>query len=222
MTAPGAPRPDGAYVVGSKFGQDVTEASVRGLLKDVSLSGFKDAQNNFWGKFQTFTDGQLLLNQRTDLLSPLLDYGSAYANTSQGIDQTGQVNFTNQIGPMQGCRLQSGRIILQDKGLWDIRCQLWFDYIDILTGDIEWHIRVLRPDGSVFSRTKARVSETRQITSTNICSVVVPDAGYQVQAWIQSIAAMRGILGGPDRNRLTVQHISRNVGTGDTGEGSGT
>ncbi|GEM_PF-4479716 len=49
MTAPGAPRPDGAYVVGSKFGQDVTEAGIRAQMRSQALGGFGTAQNNLMG-----------------------------------------------------------------------------------------------------------------------------------------------------------------------------
>lgn len=164
-------------------------------------------------------DGQLDLNNNVELLSPLQDYGSAYANTQAGIFNKGQVGFTNQIGPMQGCRLVNGKIRLGDKGLWDIRCQLWIDYIDVLSGMVEWEIRVLRPDGSTFSYQRTRLDSRDVFSSTNITSVVVPDAGYQVQIFITEMAPGRGAIGGPGLNRLTVQHISRDTTTGDTGQG---
>ncbi|RVW06215.1 hypothetical protein EF834_01805 [Rhodococcus spongiicola] len=178
------------------------------------LGGFdkvKDAGNGF-------RDGQLGLNERTDLLSPLLDYGSAYMDTDRGLTQVGPCDFSNQIGPMQGCHLLFGRIVLEDQGLWDIRCQLWFDWT-LVGSAAEWEIRILRPNGTVFSRMKAKLSENSATSSTNICSVVVPAADYQVQAYVTTLAVGRGILGGPDRSRLTVQHISRDTETGDTGEG---
>lgn len=165
-----------------------------------------------------FRDGQLDLNGRVDLLSPLQDYGSAYANTQAGIFNKGQVGFTNQIGPMQGCRLVNGKIRLGDQGLWDIRCQLWIDWTG-LDGMVEWEIRVLRPDGSTFSYQRTRLDSAAIFSSTNITSVVVPDAGYQVQIFITEMAPGRGAIGGPGLNRLTVQHISRDTTTGDTGEG---
>ncbi|MGM5069833.1 hypothetical protein EU244_033965 [Rhodococcus qingshengii] len=169
-------------------------------------------------KITEFRDGQLDINDRVDLLSPLQDYGSAYANTQAGIFNKGQVGFTNQIGPMQGCRLVSGRIVLDDRGLWDIRCQLWIDWTS-LDGMVEWEIRVLRPDGSTFSFQRTRLNSKDIFSSTNITSVVVPDAGYQVQIFITEMAPGRGAIGGPGLNRLTVQHISRDTTTGDTGQG---
>ncbi|MCQ4148569.1 hypothetical protein [Rhodococcus qingshengii] len=164
-------------------------------------------------------DGQEDLNERTDLLSPLLDYGSAYANTVGGLFNKGQVGFTNKVGPMQGCHLAGGRIVFDDQGLWDIRCQLWIDYIQFLSGMVEWEIRVLDTAGQIFSRQKTRMTDQEPFSSTNITSVVVPTPGYQVQIYITEMAPGRGALGGPAFNRLSVQHISRKVNEGDTGQG---
>lgn len=166
-----------------------------------------------------WVDGQTEYNNRTDLLSPLQDYGSVYMNSGMGLSQNGQVNFSHQIGPMRGCHLSGGRIILGDQGLWDIQCQLWFDYIDLLSERVEWQIRVLWPDGNEFSRTEAIVYERKPIHSTNVASVVVPGPGFQVQTYISAIAPFRGLTGGPSRNRLTVKHISRDTSTGNTGQG---
>lgn len=225
MTAPGVSAPDGAYVVGSRYGQDVpkTEAGVMALVKGQQTAPWSDAQNkfkvNYRDPIEEIRDGQLDLNQRTDLLSPLLDYGSAYANTQGGLFNKGQVGFTNQIGPMQRCKLENGRITLNDKGLWDVRAQLWFDYIDFLSGVVEWEIRILRPDGSIFSRQRTRLNSNSVFSSTNITTVVVPASGYQVQVFITEMAPGRAAIGGPTLNRLSVQHISRETTIGDTGQG---
>ncbi|MBH5144813.1 hypothetical protein I3517_19620 [Rhodococcus erythropolis] len=171
------------------------------------------------GPLRDIRDGQLDLNNRTDLLSPLLDYGSAYANTQAGIFNKGQVGFTNQIGPMQGCHLANGRIVLDSEGLWDIRCQLWIDYIDVLSGMVEWEIRILKPDNQVYSRQRTRLDNRAIFSSTNITTVVVPQPGYQVQIFITEMAPGRGAIGGPTLNRLSVQHISHRTDVGDTGQG---
>lgn len=166
-----------------------------------------------------WVDGQTAYNNRTDLLSPLQDYGSVYMNGAQGWSQTGEMPFTNQIGPMTGCRRNGSRIVLDDKGLWDINAQLWFDYIDILTGEVQWRIEVLRPNGTIYSQMQSRLDTKNPVSSTNLTSVVVPDPGYQVRVWVNYIANFRGILGGPNLNRLTVKHISRRTDVGDTGQG---
>lgn len=176
------------------------------------LGSFTDPNMN------AIRDGQLDLNNNVRLLSPLQDYGSAYANTSGSWTAAGQFSFTNQIGPLKNCHLSGGRFVLDDVGLWDIQCQIWCDFT-VLDGMVEWEIRVLRPDNSVFSSTRARMEDKEIFSSTNIASVVVPAIDYQVQIYINRIAPGRGVIGGPTLNRLTVKHISRNTTTGDTGAG---
>ncbi|MEA1798959.1 hypothetical protein U9L42_33485, partial [Rhodococcus qingshengii] len=47
MTTPGISAPDGAYVVGSRYGQDVTEESARALATGGARGAFGGAQNAF-------------------------------------------------------------------------------------------------------------------------------------------------------------------------------
>ncbi|MDV6271115.1 hypothetical protein [Rhodococcus globerulus] len=184
------------------------------------LEGFKTAIGNridaLLGRVDNFEDGQLALNGRVDLLSPMQDYASAYANTAGGISAAGQFGFTNQVGPLKNAHLSGGKLVLDDYGLWDIQCQIWCDFT-LLDGMVEWEIRVLKPDNTIFSRTRARLDSKAIFSSTNLASVVVPAVGYQVQIYINEIAPGRGVIGGPTFNRLTVKHISRNTTTGDTG-----
>ena len=166
---------------------------------------------------QEWIDGQELLNERTDLLSPLLDYGSAYMDTSGGFTNTGQAWFVNQVGPMQKCHINQGRIILEEAGLWDIRASLWFGPTGF-GGGVGWNVRVLKPDGSIYSEKMEYFNDQSECSALSISSVVVPAAGYQVQVYVTVIAATRGIIGGVQRNRLTVQHISRDTTSGNTGQ----
>ncbi|WP_052083211.1 hypothetical protein [Rhodococcoides fascians] len=158
------------------------------------------------------------LNHRQDLLSPLLDYGSAYMNHTNPRWSGQPLPFTNQVGPMRGCRLEGGRIVLESEGLWDIRCQLFFDFVSTLTGHIWWEIRVLRPDNSLYTFVMAQMDDQRPVTMTNVASVVVPEPDYKVEAVVINLASTRGLQGGVHKNRLTVQHISRDTQTGDTGQ----
>ncbi|WP_052060170.1 hypothetical protein [Rhodococcoides fascians] len=160
------------------------------------------------------------LNGRQDLLSPLLDYGSVYMNGATAIAGPMTLPFSNQVGPMRGCELSGRRIRLLDRGLWDIRCQVWLNEVPApgLTGVVNWEVRVLRPDLSLYS-VQAQTNETqRPYSQTAVASVVVPEAGYFVEAYLSFIASFRSMRGGVNFNRLTVQHISRDVTTGDTGQ----
>lgn len=49
MTTPGGNAPDGAYVVGTRYGQDETEAGIRGKIKGNAIGGFANGQNALWG-----------------------------------------------------------------------------------------------------------------------------------------------------------------------------
>lgn len=49
MTTPGGNAPDGAYVIGTRYGQDETEAGIRGKLKNPTVNNFTKGQDNLWG-----------------------------------------------------------------------------------------------------------------------------------------------------------------------------
>lgn len=155
------------------------------------------------------TDGQMDLLDRIDLLAPLLDYGSCFADGQGGILNNGRVPFNRQIGPMTGCELVNDAIVLEEEGLWDINARLGFSYTLAPGGGlIQWRVSVYRPNGTVFSRTLDEVNHGgvthRQIST----SVVVPGPGYRVEVWITYLIAGRATTGGPEENRLTVQHKS--------------
>lgn len=163
------------------------------------------------------TDGQALLNTRVDLLSPLLDYGSAYMGSVNGIFNTGIMPFTNQIGPLRGVEMTANGFKLLDRGLWDIRAQITASWVaTVFVPTVRWRVRVTAPNGTLYSEQTATLTDSNLMTQTIVSSVVVPEPGYLVQVEVQTMTTGRGMMGGPRWNRLTVQHISRNVG-GHTG-----
>lgn len=175
---------------------------------------------------ETYDTAQVLsveqeeLNNRQDLLSPLLDYGSVYMGTATPVAQPMTLPFGNQVGPMRGCRRVGSRIELLDQGLWDIRCQVWVNEVPApgLTGVVNWEVRVLRPDLTVYS-IQAQTNETqRPYSQTAVASVVIPEPGYFVEAYLSFVASFRSLRGGVNFNRLTVQHISRDTTSGNTGQ----
>ena len=176
---------------------------------------------------EAFEDGQTALKNRLDLLSPLLDYGSAYMDAQGGFLQFGNnhgvMPFSNQIGPMRNCELHDNGIRLLAAGLWDVRCQMAYgnNALGVGNGTVEWYVRVYRPDGTLFSEQVGLEANVWTKTSTIVSSVVVPDAGYVVKVEVAWIHGSRKLLGGPRNNRLVVQHISNKVSVGGTGsEGS--
>lgn len=176
-----------------------------------ALSGIADFFSGRWEDVDTVVDGQLDLNDRVDLLSPLQDYGSCYASGSGNLINTGKVPFNKAIGPMTNCHLASSGIVLEDKGLWDVRARLAFSFT-IGGGGIAWEIRVVKDsDGSLFSVQKDYVTDPGSCTREINTTVVVPDAGYRAEVWITTLVLGRATVGGPSQNRLTAQHITRST-----------
>lgn len=170
-------------------------------------------------------DGQQDLEGRTDLLSPLLDYRSV-STAPTGADAmkgTGQMPFNFQIGPFRGVGKKSNTLVLDGPGLWDLRAQVTASWTANPFGKkLQVYLRVLRPDGSIFSE-QAHYAETQNsITIPVVSSVCVPTAGYQVDVWVYAQDGNRGWWSGPKWTRLTAQHISRTVENGTGGETSTT
>ena len=175
---------------------------------------------------QQIRDGQRDLNDRTDLLSPLLDYCSVSSNPGSGEHRVSnnRFPFTYQIGPTRGVtNMGDGRLRLDDKGLWDLRAMVTASWMSLI-GDSQMQVflRVIKPDGglhSVYSEQGYYMKTTNNVTMTVVSSVVIPEPGYFVDVYIIG-PGDRGYWAGPKWNRLTVQHISREVENGTGAEGS--
>lgn len=196
------------------------EASANALIGGIADAIRGDGGARFAPIRQAWVDGQLALNNRLDLLSPLLDYGSVY---SEGESWLGRriMKFDQQIGPMRGCEIVEmgvdgvvgAGIRLLDKGVWDIRCQLTVSWVTAVNQqNVNVSIVVHNPDGSWFHETAYRMPGTTDTSTISfMSSVVVPGEGYMVSVQVTSISPVREILGGAGNTRLTVQHISRSI-----------
>ncbi|MCF8605165.1 hypothetical protein L5I01_17565 [Gordonia sp. HY442] len=152
------------------------------------------------------------LNNRQDLLSPLEDFGSCFANGQGNLINTGVVPFNQQVGPMTGCHLENNQIVLDDFGLWTLQARLSFSYTVVPgQGGIAWEIRTVSPSGGIFDRQYDVVDHMGSTTRPIDTSVVVPTAGYRVEVRITSLAPVRATIGGKENNRFTVHHISRST-----------
>lgn len=170
-------------------------------------------------------EGQLELNNRVDLLSPIQDYGSVYIPAGDDQLKGAQtLPFTAQIGPMRGCKQYRNGIMFLDKGLWDIRAQVTTSWVRTLTlgqQDVPVVLKVFTPSGQLFSSQRSNGNTAGVNTQTIVSSVVVPESGYYVEVEIEYIYTGRGIYRGPAWTRLTAQHISREVhGTWNDGSGA--
>lgn len=200
--------PIGAIFQGLLMALQGIATGIFGFLDDIA--GLFELR---WQQIDDIQDGQTSLNDRVDLLSPLEDYGSCYAPGQGGllVNGTGVKPFTQQIGPMTGCHADgSGRIVLEDKGLWEITARMSWSWT-VLSGTVAWYVRILRPDGSVFSQQLDRVTDANEMTRHITTTVVVPDPGYRVEVYVSSSVTGREIFGGPTHNRLIVHHITRST-----------
>ena len=252
MTAPGEGVPEGGYSVSNLAElQALDEAAVLRKLRQPIDRAWGDVNKNLfqrideWGQekivkplqqifagrkpagwehvAEEFQDGQLVLKNTLELLSPLLDYGSAYMDAKGGFlqfgDNHGVMPFTRSIGEMKGCELHDNGIRFLSAGLWDIRCQMAYgnNALGVGNGTVEWYVRVYRPDGTLYSEQVGLEANVWSKSSYIASSVVVPDTGYVVKVEVSWIHGSRKLLGGPRNNRLVVQHISNRIGVGGTG-----
>ena len=163
---------------------------------------------------QEVRDGQLALDGRVDLVDPLLNYGSVYMPQPSGQKQANswhRLPFTAKISTtMRSCSvLPDGGIRLDHPGLWDIRAHIVAGFANgLLSRQVTLDLRVVRPDGSTFSSLVGRTGAKSPDSITVISSVQVPEAGYEVQAWIYSQNYTASWGSGPVYSRLTVQQIN--------------
>lgn len=253
MTSPGIGKPepesdiyDDVYTKGSSFGKDLDANGVREMLVGRQTNSFLGIGGLFGGvidkigqalmgitqggMFSTIdeatlriTDGQEALNDRTDLLSPLLDYGSVTMPSGQPFSGTGVLPFTRQVGPMRNVTVRTaggGGLTFGDKGLWDIRLQATGSWV-VTTGTTQVQVALIvyTPEGNWYSEQRTMfaissgdlIKNSGEQTHVIVSSVVVPAAGYYVRGRVTLNAGTRKFLGGPMWSRLTAQHISREV-----------
>lgn len=154
------------------------------------------------------TDGQTHLQDRMDLISALLDYGSAYIPEGRHLNGALTLPFTQQLGPMRGVRLKGNGIELLSPGLWDIRALVTRSFaLTLAVNGMRTDVLVKRPDGSTYSIQSHKNHNSEVSTATVITSVVVPEPGYYVEVYSYGVIG-RGVVGGPRWSRLTVQRIS--------------
>ena len=236
--------------------QDVTEQGVKDRAMGQVFPSMQNAKNSLIGNFLggIFTgmnqilqglnpaswfpqpafdfaaqirDGQVDLKDRTDLLSPLLDYGSWCCPPGSGHARfgTGRMPFTYRLGPMRGMTdMGDGRIRLDEPGLWDIRATVTISWTGPVNNTAsQWYIRVLEPSGGlhdVFSEQGYYMDTIKSTTMSMTSTVVVDNPGYMVDVYTIG-PGDRGWWTGPKWTRLSIQHISNKV-EGGTGSESST
>ncbi|MGV0868681.1 hypothetical protein [Corynebacterium kalidii] len=232
--------------------QNLTEDDVRGRLSSKALVPWESARESFFDNIiggigdalkqglagvansvgswagsifeagKQVKDGQEELNDRTDLLLPFMDRGSLYMDPVSGWSNSGVMPFNRQIGPMQNLTFIDSGMRLEDVGQWEIEAQLTASWVRFVTSEVTWRVRVLNPDGSLFSEQRYTMSNANNMTMSVTTDVVVKAPGCLVQVEILTIGAGRAVLGGAPWNRLTVRHLNRTINVGEDGSGVAT
>ncbi|MDG3012446.1 hypothetical protein G4X40_20100 [Rhodococcus sp. D2-41] len=142
MTTPGGHAPDGAWVVGSRYGQDITEASAEELMTrpgrtayEAAAGSFREWREQYRSSIANMKDGQLALNGRTDLLKNVSGYGCAVMGRNWQLPHGSMVvmPFDRQVGPTKHVSIVSedqyhGRLCLKAGGLWRVDALLSLRY----------------------------------------------------------------------------------------------
>lgn len=225
MTTPGGSAPDGAYVLGGRYGQDITEESAHAIMRgNAPLSGFQDAQDALKGRFngvtQQFVDGQLELNQRLDLLYGVNGYAAAYMGQNWNVlpGVAVELPFNRQIGPVKNAELvtatRRGYIRLLAEGLW--RADLLANCSS--GGDnYELYLSVRRPDGSLYSEKRIDGADGRgsRVSLLATHTFVVPGPNYTVHGQIAwGGLGLKNVRGGTRLSALVVNRWSADLGPG--------
>lgn len=209
---------EGSGGLGSALGQGVS-----GLIEGIgSAIGGVFAPGGLFAPIgdavKDIRDGQLDLEDRADLLSPLLDYGTCFFPNTSSMTGNGRVPMVQQLGPARGLELltdSGGGFRFLDVGLWNIDVQVtadssWGETL-VGSGKFQVTVQVYRPDGTVFSQQSGYISNINPVTITVVSSVVVEEPGCYVKVVISQMHSQRKVLAGPRWSRMTVQHISRQV-----------
>lgn len=134
MTTPNGSAPDGAWVVGSSYGSDLNEDSIRDAVTQAPIDAWQIAQDSWKYACQQqrqwaadLRDGQNGLKNRLDLLEEVSAYGAAVMGYSWRIPHSTWVvlPFETQLGPAKGVTVSapvaaSGLLTLKKGGLWRI------------------------------------------------------------------------------------------------------
>lgn len=237
--------PDGAYVIGSTYGQDrwqgsnaATEAAIKGQMKTGPLSGFISAQGGFSGiqHIPDLVDGQTELEDRADLLEGVRGYlhliqGKNWTVSSGAAAK--KLPFETQVGPNQGAIKSNNGIRLLEKGLWRADGLLLWEKTtnNGLTGDPNYiySAQVLAvhrvSDNTLFTRKHCYRTIGGTVDPESVSwshEFVVPeDNAYDVSIWVaqSSGAGTRRLYGGIQYTGLWVTKIDSRIDNIQPGEG---
>ena len=218
MTTPGGDAPDGAYVIGSRFGSDETEAGIRAKLRGGTLNGYEDSQMQWQGLTSDLAeladeirDGQLDLIDRIDLLEGVEGYCSTFLGKNWNVapGQRIKLPFDVQLGPNKGAVPYNDGIRLLSKGLWRSDCHVSFYKSPGAAIAASVHVMVCRvSDDTVYSEHEYDIVVTASGAETAAFShtfVISSNDNFYVRVEVKhNRNARHGVYGGTLRSALSV------------------
>ncbi len=131
MSTPGQPGPDGAWQLGSRFGQDLDENAVddaitAGPRADLmkAVGGFNLFRQKQFDTSVDHEDGQNSIRDRIEFLRNVSGYASSYMTRNWKVPQKKWVivPFPGQVGPAKNAVIDSvaGRLVLKAGGVWQV------------------------------------------------------------------------------------------------------
>ncbi|MGY2060373.1 hypothetical protein ACW9HQ_36385, partial [Nocardia gipuzkoensis] len=131
MTAPNRPAPDGAYVIGEKYGREHTRESVKDTIAHPARADLEKAVGG-WGLFREkqgatwaqHYDGQNALRNRADLVKAASGHCSAFLGYNWDVPASKWVvaPFDTELGPAKRAVVDQAKngIVLKAGGLWRV------------------------------------------------------------------------------------------------------
>lgn len=233
MTTPGSPVPEGAYVPGTRFGQqhqgmgvDEAKAHLNVPVMDsfAPFEGFLPSiiemfTGNYEGPYQEFHDGQTALNEHQNLLNDVSGYATAYmtANYYKRRNRWEEMTFDGQVGPVKGATLDGTGLVLT-KGTWVLNAMIASDqHVDRREHILR--LEVQEPDGTPWSRKEdyGEVFPNKFITRQVPHTVVVPEDGFRVRLFTYYDVGGFGIYtkikwrGGTNLSHLSAFRLNHDV-----------
>ncbi|WP_072814266.1 hypothetical protein [Rhodococcus zopfii] len=222
MTTPGQNAPDGAWQFGDRMGQEytgMTTADVIAMMTGQARSDLNTASNGWNGVVfdlndirTQFQDGQLELNERTELLEGVSGYCQVFMSKNWNVVQNQLITlpFDAQLGPEKGAFPHGGNgIRLATRGLWRADLHVTADKMTNSNFQAEVYVSVMNlATGLVFTEHQYDMVLTpsgSETASFSITFVIPDDNNYVVRARVKHNRTNRlKIFGGTVRSALSV------------------
>ncbi|MDG3012447.1 hypothetical protein G4X40_20105 [Rhodococcus sp. D2-41] len=228
MTTPGGAAPDGAWQYGSRYGQDITEASAKAMIRGQGAPGYESADDHWKGEIDKFAadldavrDGQIGLGDRVDLLEGAQGYCCLFMSRNWNVPGGRWIvlPFDTQLGPNVGASPYSGAgIVFGSQGLWRADAHVtfypppasWFGSTTYVLAQLSI---VVMNGGYEFSRKTFDIVITSAGAETAAFShtFVLPGPNYSVHLELKHQQSGAWIYGGTTRSALSVNKWSVGV-----------